>query len=63
MGWDEVRWVGRVRWEVPRLGQPMSIHDANTVANSTLVGNRVSGSKPGSLPPNWQPPLVPWFKI
>ena len=48
VGWDEVRWVGRGGvggGKNPCLGQPMSIHDAHTVANSTLVGNRARGSK------------------
>ena len=41
---------------------PISSHDAHTVANDTIVGHIVSGSKPRSPLPNWCPPWVPLFK-
>ena len=47
-------------WD-PCLGYPMSSHDAHTVANNTIVGPIVSGSKPWSPLPNWRPPWVPLF--
>ena len=39
-----------------RLGHPMSSHDAHVMANDTIVGHIVSGSKPRSPLPNWLPP-------
>ena len=44
------------------LGHPISSHDAHTVANNTLVGCIVNGSKYRSLLPNWHPPWVPLFQ-
>ena len=44
------------------LGHPMSSHDAHTVANDTVVGPIVGGSKPRSPLPNWYPPWVPLFQ-
>ena len=35
-----------------RLGHPMSSHDTYTVANDTIVGHIVSGSKPRPPPSN-----------
>ena len=50
-GWDRVGWVeGGKNY---RLGHPMSSHDVHTVANKTIVGHIVSGSKPKSPLPNW----------
>ena len=34
------------------LGHPMNSHDVHTVANDTIVGHIVSGSKPRSPLPN-----------
>ena len=51
-GWGEVG-----GGKNPHLGHPMSSHDAHT-----LVGHRVSGSKPRSPSSNWHPPLVPLFQ-
>ena len=45
------------------LGHPMSSHDAHTVANDTIVGPIVSGSKPRFPLPNWRPPKVPLFQL
>ena len=71
------RWVGWVaRWDRVgrggvggegggknyRLGHPMSSHDAQTVANDTIVGSIVSESKFSSPLPNWHPPWVPLFQ-
>ena len=46
----------------PCLGHPISNHDAHTVVSGTLVGHRVIESKPRSLLPNWNPPLVLLFQ-
>ena len=45
------------------LGQPMSSHNAHTVANDTIVGHIVSGSKPKSPLSNLCPPWVPLFQL
>ena len=41
-----------------RLGYPMSSHGTHTVANDTIVGHIVSGSKLRFPLPNWHPPWV-----
>ena len=43
------------------LGHHMSSHDAHTVANETIVGPIVTGSKFRSLLSNWRPLWVSWF--
>ena len=61
VGWGGISVVGGGKNHC--LGHPMSSHDAHTVANDTIVGHIVSGSKPRSPLPNWYPPLVPPFQL
>ena len=46
-----------------RLGNPISSYDAHTVANGTIMGPIVSGSKPRFPLPNWHPPWVHLFQL
>ena len=69
VGWggcDRVGWMG---WDGVgggknhHLGHPMNSHEAHVVANDTIGGHIVSGSKPRSPLPNWHPPWVPMFQL
>ena len=65
VGWGGVEWggVGRVGGGKNHpLGDPMSSHDAHTVANDTPVGHIASASKSRSPMPNWCTPWLPLFQ-
>ena len=61
VGWTGVDVVGGGKSY--HLRHPISSYDAHTVANDTIVGHIVSGSKPRSPLPNWHPPWVPLFLL